>query len=394
MKIDIDVQFLCTENLRGIPYYILNVVNFLVQRNKNEYSLSFFDLNHERGNHGYIERYLKPETLEGVQILECDELSFSNVIESNVTGDAASYNEISYDAYMNSDADVFHFTQSVNVPFNITKPSVVTVHDLLPILPQTTKYYKDYIVKSFSNCMNYIKENDRIIVIADSESTKKDMIEYVGITAERIHVVPLAYDPEIHYVDKNSDVLLQFGLDSPYILYLGAIDSRKGIFDILKAYESVKEKCQNVKLVLAGGINTAEESLIQDRVKELNAREDIIFTGFVSDDEKRALLSSAEVFLFPSEYEGFGLPVLEAMACGAPVITTNVSSLPEVGGDAAMYVTPKQPEELAVAIEKMLSSESVRQDYIARGFEQCKKFSWDKTAAMTEEVYRVVYNKG
>ncbi len=393
MKVDIDVQFLCTENLRGIPYYILNVVNSLVLGNENEYSLSFFDLNHERGNRSYIEKYLKSATLESAQVLECDKLSFSDVIESNVSGDASSYNEISYDAYMNSDADVFHFTQSVNIPFNIEKPSVVTVHDLLPILPQTTKYYKDYIVKSFSNCMNYIKENDKIVVIADSVSTKNDMIKYVGIDAERIYVVPLAYDPEIHYVDKNPDVLLQFGIDSPYVLYLGAIDSRKGIFDILKAYESVKEKYQDVKLVLAGGINTAEESLIQDRVKELNAREDIIFTGFVSDDEKRALLSSAEVFLFPSEYEGFGLPVLESMACGAPVITTNVSSLPEVGGDAVMYVTPKHPEELAAAIEKMLSSESLRQDYIARGFEQCKKFSWDKTAAMTEEVYKMVYNR-
>ena len=219
------------------------------------------------------------------------------------------------------------------------------------------------------------------------------MVKYVGIKDERIHVVPLAYNSEIHYVEKNPDVLVKFGIDSSYILYLGAIDSRKGIFDILKAFEYVKDKHPDMKLVLAGGINTAEESAICDRVRELNAREDIIFTGFVSDDEKRALLSSAEVFLFPSEYEGFGLPVLEAMACGAPVITTNVSSLPEVGGDAVMYVTPKQPQELAEAIEQMLSSESLRQDYIARGFEQCKKFSWDKTAEMTEEVYKIVYDR-
>ena len=393
MKVNIDIQFLCTENLRGIPYYILNIANSLVKRNENEYSLSFFDFNRERGNRAYIERYLKESTLKNAQILECAKLSFSDVIESNVSGDASSYNEISYDAYMNSDADIFHFTQSVNIPFNINKPSVVTVHDLLPILPQTTKYYKDYIVKSFSNCMNYIKENDKITIIADSQSTKNDMIKYVGMDGDRIHVVPLAYDFEIHYVDKNPDVLAKFGIDSSYILYLGAIDSRKGIFDILKAYECVKERHSNVKLVLAGGINTAEESAIQDRVKEVNARADIIFTGFVSDDEKRALLSSTEVFLFPSEYEGFGLPVLEAMACGAPVITTNVSSLPEVGGDAVMYVAPKQPQELAEAIEQMLSSESLRQDYIARGFEQCKKFSWDKTAEMTVEVYKMVYKR-
>ena len=393
MKVNIDVQFLCTPNLRGIPYYIMNIVNSIVGRKKNEYTISFFDLNHERGNRTYIEKYLYKDVVESVYIKECDKLSFSTVIDSNVTGDASVYNQTSYDEFINTDADVYHFTQSVNIPFNIEKPSIVTVHDLLPILPQTTKYYKDYIAKSFSNCMNYIKENDKITVIADSVSTKNDIIKYVGIEAKRIHVVPLAYNPELHYVDKNPAVLSKYGIDNAYILYLGAIDSRKGIFDILKAYEGIKEKHSNIKLVLAGGINTAEESMIQESVKELNAREDIIFTGFVSDDEKRVLLSSTEVFLFPSEYEGFGLPVLEAMACGAPVITTNVSSLPEVGGGAAMYVTPKQPEELAAAIEKMLSSESVRQDYIARGFEQCKKFSWDKTAAMTEEVYKIAYNK-
>ena len=393
MKVDIDVQFLCTENLRGIPYYIINVANSLVQRNQNAYSLSFFDLNHERGNRAYIEKYLNEYTLKNVLLLECDRLSFSEVIESNVSGDASSYNAFSYDAYMNSDADVFHFTQSVNIPFNIDKPTVVTVHDLLPILPHTTKYYKDYIVQSFSNCMNYIKENDKITIIAVSESTKNDMIKHVEIDGDRIHVVPEAYNPKIHYVDKNPDVLIKFGIDSPYILYLGAIDSRKGIFDILKAYESVKEGFRNVKLVLAGGVNTAEETSILDKVKELDARADIVFTGFVSDDEKRALLSSAEVFLFPSEYEGFGLPVLEAMACGAPVITTNVSSLPEVGGDAVMYVTPNQPGELASAIAMMISSENVRKDYITRGVERCKKFSWDKTAEMTEEVYKIAYDR-
>lgn len=394
MKINIDIQFLCTENLRGIPYYILNVVNSIVLRNQNEYLLSFFDLNHERGNRNYIERYLKKETLAKVKICECDMLSFSDVISSNTSGDASSYNRISYDTFMNSDADIYHFTQSVNIPFNITKPSVVTVHDLLPVLPQTTGYYKEYIVKAFDNCMKYIKGNELIEVITDSISTKNDMIKYYDFSEDRIHVVPLAYDTEVHYVDKNPTVLSEFRINSPYILYLGAIDSRKGIFDILKAYEQIKSKHSDIKLVLAGGINTAEESTIQDVVNGLKCREDIIFTGFVSDDQKRALLSSAEVFLFPSEYEGFGLPVLEAMACGAPVITTNVSSIPEVGGDAAMYVAPKQPEELAAAIEKMLSSESVRQDYIARGFEQCKKFSWDKTAEMTEEVYKIVYDRG
>ncbi len=393
MKVNIDVQFLCTENLRGIPYYICNIAESLLHRNRNEYTLSFFDLNHERGNRRYVEKYLSKEVQQRAYINECSKLSFSTIIDSNIMGKATAYDYASYREWMNLDADIHHFTQSVNIPFNIDKRSIVTVHDLLPVLPGTTLYYKDYIVKAFENCMKYIRENKWIDIIVDSMSTKKDVMQYYNFSEDRVHVVPLAYDPRICYVDKNLQMLQQMGIDGPFLLYLGAIDSRKGIFDILKAFELIKQKNSEIKLVLAGGMNAAEESLIYQKIGLYNACEDILFTGFVDDKTKRVLLSSAEVFLFPSEYEGFGIPILEAMACGTPVITTNVSSLPEVGGNAAMYVTPKKPEQLAAAIERMLYSENLRQEYVAKGFENIKNFSWDKTAELTENIYETVYNR-
>jgi len=392
MKVNIDIHPICVEKLRGVPYYAINTLNALVSRGENEYSISYFDYKSERGNRKYINRYIKKSTLEKVKIQECDKIKFSVVINGNIKNDASEYDSLSYEEYLGVDADVYHITQSVNIPFNITKPCVVTVHDLLPIIPQTKSYFGERLSIGFDNSMKYMEKNNLIEIIAVSESTKQDILKYYYISEDRIHVVPEAYDPMTHFVDNNVELLREMGIENPYLLYLGGVDYRKGIEDILDSFSNVKECYPDIKLVLAGQLNTSAESIVS-RLENHKHKEDIILPGFVTEEQKRVLLSCAEVFLFPSEYEGFGLPVLEAMACGAPIITTNISSIPEVGGDAVMYVSPKRPEELTAAIEKMLSSESVRQDYIARGFRQCKKFSWDKTAAMTEEVYKIAYTK-
>lgn len=392
MKVNIEVQYLCTEQLRGVPYYMINLVESLIKRGQNEYALSFFDYQKERDNRKYINRHLHDTILEKTVVHECNSLSYSKIIKGNELNDSSTYDESSYSEYFGTNYDVYHFPHVHNVPRNVKQPMVVTVHDILPLIPEYAHGWREDSRLQFQNSMKYVSERKDIVLIADSVSTKNDLVNRIGISADRIHVVPLAYNPDLHYVDKDTPVLAQMGINNPYILYLGALDYRKGIETIVAAFEQIKPRYKDLKLVLAGGLTPIFSSVV-DELKNSEYVDDIIFTGFVSDDQKRVLLSCAEIFLFPSEYEGFGLPVLEAMACGAPVITTDVSSLPEVGGDAAMYVTPKQPEELAAAIEKMLSSESVRQDYIARGFEQCKKFSWDKTAAMTEEVYKIAYNK-
>ena len=392
MKVNIEVQFLCTKVLRGIPYYILNLTEHLVARGRNDYSLSFFDYKRERENKVQLERYLKEATRRKIIFNECTSLRYDDIIKSNITGEKLEYMKWAYSESMNSDANIYHYTQSMYLPYNIKDKAVVTIHDVIPLLPDASKYCKERSIRAFKNNMNFLEENKSIQIISDSQSTKDDLIRYTYIDPERVHVVPLAFDSEKHYPERNEVALKDMNIDGPFLLYLGAIDFRKGIVDILDAYKKIKTQYKDIKLVLAGGMDPNILPVIEE-LKSYKYIDDVILTGFVTDDQKRILLSSAEAFLFPSEYEGFGLPVLEAMACGAPVITTDVSSLPEVGGDAAMYVTPKQPEELAAAIEKMLSSESVRQDYIARGFEQCKKFSWDKTAAMTEEVYKIAYNK-
>lgn len=392
MKVNLEVQYLCTPEPRGVSNYIINLTEALVRQNRNDYSVSFFDYKKERANKHFVEIYLSDETLKKITINECNHISYETIIQSNLMGNGNEYVEMSYRELMKSDADIVHFTQSLYLPYNISEKAVVTVHDMIPLLKDAQKYCKERTITAFKNNIEFLEKNENIHIIAVSQSTKEDLKKFTSIKENRIHVVPEAYDENKFYPDKNESILEEMNIKGSFLLYLGAIDLRKGIVDILEAYKKVKQNHKDIKLVLAGGMDPNIIPLIEE-FKTYEYADDVIAPGFVTEEQKRVLLSSAEAFLFPSEYEGFGLPVLEAMACGAPVITSNVSSLPEVGGDAAMYVTPKQPEELAASIEKMVSSESIRQDYIERGFEQCKKFSWNKTAAMTEDVYKIVYNK-
>ena len=170
------------------------------------------------------------------------------------------------------------------------------------------------------------------------------------------------------------------------MLYLAAIDPRKGVEEILVAYESIKKKYNDeILLVMAGAPWIVYEERYKDLVNQ--TPDEVIWTGFVSEREKRVLMSSAELYLFPSEYEGFGLPVIEAMACGCPVITSDCTSLPEVGGDAALYVKNINAEEIAEKMEILLEDEALRKQCIKKGLYRTDEFTWDRTARLTEEAY-------
>lgn len=389
MKINIEAQLLCCHNLTtGIPFYSYNLIKSLLKRkSENTYSVSFFDYGKERGNREFINRRLPKDAID---IYECNDVNYKNIMNACVTNDFSPFPK-NYRDYFKLTADIIHFPTSTAFSYKNTEKFVVTIHDIMPIIFINRKYWSDDFTKAFINCQNYIAENNNITIIADSQCTKNDISRYLDVDSSRIFVTPLGYDEDNLFHDENHEVLQELNINSPFILYLGLLNIRKGIPDILSAFASIKKKYKGLKLVLAGKSRKDFESWY-DKANETSF-DDVIFTDYVTDEQKRVLLSSAEVFLFPSEYEGFGLPVLEAMACGSPVITTNISSLPEVGGDAVMYVSPNQPEELAEAITKFLDSKTLREEYIRKGYERTKLFSWDKTAALTEEVYKIHYQR-
>ena len=286
---------------------------------------------------------------------------------------------------MKTDANIYHFPHTVQFPANVPEgKTVMTVHDIIPIVDERTRETKPDFCARFANAVRLLEERPDIPLMADSLSTKKDLITYTKVKEERITVVPIAYNKDFYYEDRNKAVLEKYGIKQPYLLFLSALDPRKGIDVLLHSLRYFE--LRDFQIVLAGA--PMQEFDVRKVISESPYKESVVMTGYVTNDDKRALLSQAELFVFPSYYEGFGLPVLEAMACGTPVITTDASSLPEVGGDAVVYIKPGDSEHLAHEIDKLLSDRELRDGYAKKGLKQADTFSWEKTAKMTEEVYR------
>jgi glycosyltransferase involved in cell wall biosynthesis len=230
-------------------------------------------------------------------------------------------------------------------------------------------------------------ERIRPYIIADSESASKEIQQFTTISAEQICVIYQSYDEHNLFRDKSDTSSIT---DGDYILFVGTLECKKNVVRIIEAFDIVGEKFRDLKLVLAGKPTWDNPEEIYESVRNSPLKERIIMPGYVNVETKRRLISNALCFVFPSICEGFGIPVLEAMACGCPVITADNTSLPEVGGDAAIYVNAYNTEQLAYEMERVISSESLRKDMIVKGFVQSKKFSWDKTAEQVENVYRMV----
>ena len=259
-------------------------------------------------------------------------------------------------------------------------PSVIVIHDLVVFdmpeyaHPKNVEFMTRHIPTS-------VEKAD--LIVAVSESSKQTLCRQFKVDPAKVIVTHLAAGPE--YAPCSSDtvaaVRARYGIFGKYMLYLGTVEPRKNIEGIIRAYRALPKKLrEEYSLVLAGGSGWRDEG-IQQAIKEARmAGERVIATGYVDMDEKPALFSGAELFLFPSHYEGFGLPVVEAMQCGTPVITADNSSLPEAGGEAVVYVDSNNDEQLIDAMKQVLTDEKLRKKLIAKGFEQAKKFSWQKSA--------------
>lgn len=392
MKVDIEIQLLLMEQkyVRGIPSYLINLVKALKERNANEYTVSFFDYSKERNNRAYAEKYLG-EYLSPKAILECNTLSYRSIMEGLKTGDTSSYATKSYGEYFEYSADIYHFPSVNQMAQNAEGKVITTVHDIMPLLSKFERYWTFDNKLFFKNAFKYVRENRDISIISVSENTKNDIVNLMNIEPERIFVTLLGYDKSKIYHETDDAELQRMGISGPFLLYLGALDYRKGIGEILKAFDIIKEKNPDIKLVLAGNPEEIFKRDLSRMLSECKFIEDVIMPGYVTEYQKRILLSSAKIFLFPSEYEGFGLPVIEAMACQTPVITTNISSIPEVGGDSVVYVSPNKYKDLADAIYELLDNESYREELIKLGYERAQTFSWSNTALQTEKVYEYVY---
>ncbi len=267
-------------------------------------------------------------------------------------------------------------------------PKVITFHDMASwLFPEKFRLIHRIVYSWF--VPSFAKNADRIIAV--SESTKKDLVRLFGMPEDKITVVYEGTN-ELFKPAKDAGLLERirekYGLPEKYILYVGILEPRKNISALIRAYGLMKDSREvEHKLVIVGNKGWMCDEIFKT-VQSLRLEDEVIFTGYIADKELPLVYNSAELFVYPSTYEGFGLPPLEAMACGVPVITSNISSLPEVTGDAAILINPDNADELSAAMAKVISSSSLRESMINKGFERVKMFSWKKAAEETLEVYK------
>lgn len=229
-------------------------------------------------------------------------------------------------------------------------------------------------------------------VLTDSRHSRRDLVQHVGVAARKLHVAGCGLDRRFQpIVDKTVQqaVIDRYNIPTPYLLYVGGITARKNIARLFEAYARVRERHPQITLVI-GGKRQWQTRAIDAAFERLQLADQVHFTGYVADADLPTLYSAATAFVFPSLYEGFGLPPLEAMACGTPVITANVSSLPEVVGDAALLVDPYDVQSLADAIERVIQDDALRRMLRQRGLERAAQFSWAQVARKTVQVYEQV----
>lgn len=285
--------------------------------------------------------------------------------------------------------DLFHGTNYC-IPVFAPCPTVVTIHDL-SLYAQTKTHEAKNVARGKRRIPIMARRAD--MIIAPSEATKREIEHYLHISPERIRVVYEAARPKMRPLPPEAceSVLQKHGIQPPYLLYTGTIEPRKNLLKLIRAYSEIVHATEHPPmLVLCGGRGWLDDE-IYELVAELKLQRLVKFTGYVDDEDLPALYSACEIFVYPSLYEGFGLPPLEAMACGAPVVTSDTSSLPEVVGEAGVLVNPHEVSALTQALMNLLNDKRQREHLRLAGLERAKIFSWERAAHETQAVYDQVF---
>lgn len=285
-------------------------------------------------------------------------------------------------------ADVVHM-QYILSPVLPRCASVVTIHDIsfehFPGVFKPTELLRDKLLVPFS-----ARRADAVLTV--SEFTKADLVKTYGIAPEKIVVAVGSVDSGFRLLEdraKIDGVCRQYGIDGPFILYVGNIQPRKNLVRLVQAYAAlVRGESVPHRLVIVG--NKAWRHLpVLEAVRAFGLEQRVVFTGYIPEEDVCALYNAADLFVFPSIFEGFGLPIVEAMACGTPVITSNTSSMPEAGGEAAIYVDPFSVPELTLAMRKVLEDADLRARLSASGLARAAQFSWEEAARKAVRAYEM-----
>lgn len=294
-------------------------------------------------------------------------------------------------------SDLIHiFSQEESYLLNRAKfnsPIVITCLDTIPLIFKDNNklplhsFFIKYSIMAMKNA-------DKILTI--SNNTKKDLVRYTNIPPDNIETIYLGVDE--HFKKLNSDqvhkIRKKYQLPSHFILYLGSEQPRKNFHRLIKAFYKLKKTgyFKGIKLLKVGRpqIENSKRKKIFDLINKLKLQKDVILIDYIPEGDLSGIYNAADLFVYPSLYEGFGLPPLESMACGTPVITSNTSSLPEVVGDAGLMVDPCEVDDLTKAMHEVLSNDSLRNELSYKGLKRAKIFNWNDTAKKTLKIYEEI----
>lgn len=365
MKILIDARVI-SDKMHGIARYSYNLIENIAEIDtENEYILLS----------GYTELQVFSSRYKNFKFIKCNTPLYS-IREQLIIPPILKRER----------ADLYH-SPTFSAPIYQPCKVIMTVHDMIHLISGKSihkLYYKNIVKRAMMKAA---------AVITVSEHSKCDIIKWIGIPEKKIHVTYNGIEERFKpSPDKTlpDEIKKGYGISDRYILFVGNQKSHKNVTVILKAFKMAVEKERLTHHLILVGI---KEDIIEDKKNEIGDKFNnrIIYIDNLTDDDLIKLYQFADLFLSPSLYEGFGLPMLEAMACGIPVITSNRTSIPEVTGDAAILVDPENIQEIANAIGKVLKDENLRKDLIRKGLERAKMFSWKKMAEETLELYERTY---
>lgn len=293
-----------------------------------------------------------------------------------------------YSLFFGKKSDITHFFNYI-IPPGVKGKTVVTVHDMVcKAFPETVRGRTRFMLEA--GLKKSLERAD--IVVTDSEFSRSEIVKYYPWCEKKLRVVPCGVDTEkfrpCDDKQKIADVKASLGIKGEYFLHLGTIEPRKNLERLISAYSAFAKKVKNPpELVLAGGKGWLCDG-IYARVKSLGLENRVIFTKYVPSGDMTALMCGALAFVFPSLYEGFGMPPLEALACGVPVLVSGEASLPEVTGDCAVIVDPYSVKSIAQGLYRLYSSEELRRDLSIRGTERAREFTWENSARKLYNIYK------
>jgi len=374
LNIAIDVRTI-NKPRSGVGYYVTNLIKNLQDIDtKNHYCLI--------SNNGEYEN-----TFKAHPNFESHKTIISN--ENHFIGDL--WENITLPLFLRKKGvDVFHGPAFMIPLLNGKIGAVVTIHDIVSFrmpstIPKKYALYMQLLIRTVAKRAN--------MVITVSEFNKRELMDCLNVPESKIKVVHHGVSPMFkpdNDAAKRELLKAKFGVRKNYMLFVSNLEPRKNLVRLMEAFDQARAKLNGeYQLVICGKKGWLYKEILKTYEK-LRGQDDIIITNYVNEDDLLGLYQNADMFVFPTLYEGFGLPVLEAMASGAPVITSNVSSLPEIAGDAAELINPLNVEEISNAMLKLAASSDTRMEMRKKGFAQAAKFSWGETARRTLEVYNSI----